>query len=102
MAAARNGVLGVTVRTVALERIQNTTVEQHPLGRLVGYGTVTIETASGTEIAFWNVEEPTGIRARLEAERKRLTGAEVPGSRDQWDAILAELQEWRRVLECDF
>ncbi|WP_254529860.1 PH domain-containing protein [Natrinema gelatinilyticum] len=99
VAATRHGVFGLTVRTVSIERIQNTTVEQQPLGRLVGYGTVTLETASGTELSFWNVEEPTRVRERLEAERERLTGTEVPGSRDQWEAVLAEVREWRRVLE---
>ncbi|MDS0477803.1 PH domain-containing protein [Natrinema sp. 1APR25-10V2] len=99
VAATRHGVLGRTVRTVSLERIQNTTVEQTPIGRFVGYGTVTIETASGTEIAFWNVEEPARIRDRLEAERERLTGGEVPGSREQWTAVLEEVRAWRRLLE---
>ncbi|WP_254523340.1 PH domain-containing protein [Natrinema caseinilyticum] len=99
VAATRHGVFGLTVRTVSLERVQNTTVEQQPLGRLVGYGTVTLETASGTELSFWNVEEPARVRERLEAERERLTGTEVPGSREQWEAVLAEVREWRRDLE---
>ncbi|WP_254764268.1 PH domain-containing protein [Natrinema marinum] len=99
VAATRHGVLGRTVRTVSLERIQNTTVEQDPIGRFVGYGTVTIETAGGTEIAFWNVEEPAAIRDRLEAERERLSGGEVPGSREQWTAVLEEVRAWRHLLE---
>jgi len=99
VAATRHGVLGIRVRTVSLERIQNTTVEQDPIGRLVGYGTVTIETASGSELAFWNVEEPARIRERLEAERERLTGGEIPGRPEQWGAILEEVREWRRVTE---
>lgn len=99
VAATRHGVLGRTVRIVSLERIQNTTVEQDPIGRAVGYGTVTIETAGGSDLAFWNVEEPAGIRDRLEAERDRLTGREIPGRRDQWEAVLAEVREWRRGLE---
>ncbi|MGQ3412157.1 PH domain-containing protein [Natrinema sp. LN54] len=99
VAATRHGVLGRTVRIVSLERIQNTTVEQDPIGRVVGYGTVTIETAGGSELAFWNVEEPGRIRDRLEAERERLTGSEIPGRRDQWEAVLAEVRDWRRSLE---
>jgi membrane protein YdbS with pleckstrin-like domain len=97
--ATRHGVLGRTVRTVSLERIQNTTVEQDPIGRVVGYGTVTVEAASGSELAFWNVEEPARIRDWLEVERDRLTGREIPGRRDQWEAVLAEVREWRRALE---
>lgn len=99
VAATRHGVLGRTVRTVSLERIQNTTVEQDPIGRFVGYGTVTLETASGSEIRFWNVEEPGEVRDRLEAHRERLTGGEIPGQREQWAAVLTEVREWRRVLE---
>ncbi|SEQ48480.1 PH domain-containing protein [Natrinema salaciae] len=99
VAATRHGVFGRTVRTVSLERIQNTTVEQDPIGRIVGYGTVTLETASGTEIRFWNVEDPGRVRDRLEAERERLTGAEIPGGRDQWDTVLDEVRAWRQRLE---
>ncbi|MBZ6493642.1 PH domain-containing protein [Natrinema longum] len=98
-AATRHGVLGRTVRTVSLERIQNTTVEQDAIGRFVGYGTVTIETAGGLELAFWNVEDPNAIHDRLEAEREGLTDAEIPGRRDQWEGVLAEVRAWRRSLE---
>ncbi|WP_255682046.1 PH domain-containing protein [Natrinema sp. SYSU A 869] len=99
VAATRRGVLGRTVRVVSLERIQNTTIEQDPIGRFVGYGTVTIETAGGRALRFRNIEEPGKIRDRLETERERLTGSEIPGGRDQWEAVLAEVQEWRRGLE---
>ncbi|WP_226481552.1 PH domain-containing protein [Natrinema amylolyticum] len=99
IAATRRGVLGRTVRIVSLERIQNTTVEQDPIGRYVGYGTVTIETAGGRTLRFRNIENPGEIRDRLEAERDRLTGSEILGGRDQWEAVLTEVREWRRVLE---
>ncbi|ELY78376.1 PH domain-containing protein [Natrinema pallidum] len=101
VAATRRGVLGRTVRIVSLERVQNTTVEQGPIGRYVGYGTVTIETAGGSPLRFRNIERPGEIRSRLEAERDRLTGSEVPGGRDQWEAVLAEVRAWRRALEHD-
>ncbi|RZH68558.1 PH domain-containing protein [Natrinema altunense] len=101
VAATRRGVLGRTVRIVSLERVQNTTVEQDPVGRYVGYGTVTIETAGGSPLRFRNIERPGEIRDRLEAERDRLTGSEVPGGRDQWEAVLAEVRAWRRALEHD-
>ncbi|ELY77086.1 PH domain-containing protein [Natrinema gari] len=101
VAATRRGVLGRTVRVVSLERVQNTTVEQDPIGRYVGYGTVTIETAGGSPLQFRNIERPGDVRDRLEAERDRVTGSEMPGGRDQWEAVLAEVRAWRRALEHD-
>ncbi|SEW00331.1 PH domain-containing protein [Natrinema salifodinae] len=102
VAATRRGVLGVTVRTVSLDRVQNTTVEQDPVGRIVGYGTVTIETAGGADLEFWHVDEPARVRRRLEAERERLAADGengVPGRREQWEAVLAEVRDVRRALD---
>ncbi|WP_265111003.1 PH domain-containing protein [Halosolutus halophilus] len=97
--AVRTGVLGVTVRVVGLERVQNTRITQNPIGRLIGYGRVTIETAGGSELVFWNVETPADVRARLEAQRDGTASGTFPGTSEQWAAVLAEVREWRRTLD---
>lgn len=97
--AIRTGVLGVSVTTVGAERVQNTTVSQHPIGTLIGYGTVTIETASGSELAFRNVDAPGAIRERIDHRRDRTASSGVPGSREEWLAVREEVRGWRRALE---
>ncbi|TYT63461.1 PH domain-containing protein [Natrialba swarupiae] len=97
--AIRRGVLGVDVDTVGLERVQNTAVSQHAIARVVGYGTVTIEAASGATFAFRNVEEFDAVHDRLEDQRHGGRTADLPGSVEEWEAILAEVRGWRRALE---
>lgn len=97
--AVRNGVLGVSVRVVTLDRIQNTSVAQDPIGRLIGYGRVTIDTAGGMELRFWNVEAPADVRARLEAYRDGTASGSLPGTREQWLTVLTEVRAWRRALD---
>ncbi|MFC4437084.1 MULTISPECIES: PH domain-containing protein [Natrialbaceae] len=96
--ATRRGVFGVTVNTVALDRVQNTTVTQGSIGRLVGYGTVVIETASGSDLALWNVDGPLAVRAELEHSADRLESGGVPGTPEQWRAVLEEVRGWRRAI----
>ncbi|MFP8953202.1 PH domain-containing protein [Natrialbaceae archaeon A-arb3/5] len=97
--AIRRGVLGVRVQTVGVERVQNTAVTQHAIARAVGYGTVTIEAASGATFAFRNVADPDSVRDRIEAQRDRPRTHELPGSIDEWEAVLTEVRAWRRALE---
>ncbi|RQH00126.1 PH domain-containing protein [Natrarchaeobius oligotrophus] len=97
--AIRRGVLGVSVDVVGLERVQNTTVTQHPIGRAIGYGTVAIEAASGATFAFRTVEKPTAVRERLESRRARTRPDEAPGTVAEWEAILDEVRRWRRAVE---
>lgn len=105
--ATRSGVLGVSVRAVPLECVQNTQRSQHAVGRLVGYGTVTVEVAGGSDLRFWDVDDPASIQTRLESAREhgrsadtdRAAVADVPGSLEQWEAVLEEVRGWRRTLE---
>ncbi|MEY7848019.1 PH domain-containing protein [Natrarchaeobius sp. A-rgal3] len=97
--AIRRGVLGVDVETVGLERVQNTAVSQHAIARVVGYGTVTIEAASGATFAFRNVAEFDAVHDRLEDQRLGERTEDLPGTTEEWEAILAEVRGWRRALE---
>ncbi|RQG97311.1 PH domain-containing protein [Natrarchaeobius chitinivorans] len=97
--AIRRGVLGVSVETVGVDRVQNSAISQHAIARAVGYGTVTIEAASGGTFSFRNVEDPTAVHDRLEALNECGRPGDLPGSAAEWEAVLAEIQGWRQVLE---
>ncbi|RQG90022.1 PH domain-containing protein [Natrarchaeobius halalkaliphilus] len=97
--AIRRGVLGISVETVDLERVQNTTLTQHSVARIVGYGTVTIEAASGETFTLRNVEKPDAVRNRLEAQRELGRSTDVPGAIEQWEAVLEEIRGLRRTID---
>lgn len=97
--AIRRGVAGVSVRTVGLERIQNTTVTQGALERVIDAGTVSIETASGSTLAFRSIDAPLEVRADLERAAGGPGRAGIPGTRAQWTAIRDAVREWRVALE---
>ncbi|ELY60077.1 hypothetical protein C491_02215 [Natronococcus amylolyticus DSM 10524] len=97
--AIRRGVVGVSVRTVGLERVQNTTVTQGALETVIDAGTVSIETASGSTLAFRSVDAPLEVRAELERAAEGSERAGVPGTRAQWTAIRDAVRGWRLALE---
>ncbi|MFU8869768.1 PH domain-containing protein [Natronococcus sp.] len=97
--AIRRGVVGVSVRTAGLERIQNTTVTQGVLERVIDAGTVSIETASGSTLAFRSIDAPVGVRAELERAAGESGTAAVPGTQAQWTAIRDVVRGWRVALE---
>ena len=93
----RRGVLGVDVRTVELDRVQNTRSARGVLGNVFGYGTVEVEVAGGRDLRFYDVYDPEDVRRLVE----RLAGARggVPGTVEQWLAVREELRAIRRHLE---
>ncbi|MDG5760074.1 PH domain-containing protein [Natronococcus sp. A-GB1] len=97
--AIRRGVVGVSVRTVGLEQVQNTTVTQGALETVIDAGTVSIETASGSTLAFRSVDAPLEVRAELERAADGSGRAGIPGTRAQWTAIRDAVRDWRVALE---
>ncbi|WP_394742978.1 PH domain-containing protein [Natronococcus roseus] len=97
--AIRRGVVGVSVRTVGLARVQNTTVTQGALETVIDAGTVSIETASGSTLAFRSIDAPLAVRAELERAAGGSERAGVPGTRAQWAAIKDAVRGWRVALE---
>ena len=93
----KSGVLGISVRTVELDRIQNTRSSQGVLGTVFGYGTVEIEVAGGRDLRYFDVYDPDDLRRLVE----RFAGGhdrELPGTPEQWRAVRDELREIRRAL----
>lgn len=93
----KRGIVGVDVRTVELDRVQNTRSARGVLGNLFGYGTVEVEVAGGPDLRFYDVYDPDDVRRLVE----RLAGGrrDVPGSLEQWRAVREELRAIRRLLD---
>lgn len=93
----RTGVLSRSVRQVELDRVQDSSFSQHVRGWLFGYGTVTFDVAGGGALRFDRIDGPKAVRQLV--DRKRQGRADVPGSLDQWEAILEEVRALRRAVE---
>ena len=95
---AKRGVLGLTVRRVGLEKVQNTAYNQSITGSAFGYGTVVIEVAGGPDLEFRRVSDPRAVQTAI-AERGGGSGDAVPGSIDQWRSVLRLVREIRSAVE---
>lgn len=93
----KRGIVGVDVRTVGLDRVQNTRSTRGVLGNVFGYGTVEIEVAGGSDLRFYDVYDPDDVRRLVE----RLSGAResIPGTVEQWLAVRDELRAIRRLVD---
>jgi uncharacterized membrane protein YdbT with pleckstrin-like domain len=94
----KTGVLSRNVRRMRLARVQNSTFRQGFRGRLFGYGTVGVEAAGGGKIAFTDIETPREVRALVE---RRAGHGDLPGTLDQWEAVLAETRGLNAALAGD-
>lgn len=99
----KRGVLGQRVEQVPLEKVQNSSFGQHPLGAVLGYGNVTFDTAggapTGAEMAFRNIENPDAVRRLVDAAVADASEDDIPGSLEQWEAVLAEVRRLRAAVE---
>jgi uncharacterized membrane protein YdbT with pleckstrin-like domain len=95
---ARSGVLSRRVRRVGLERVQNSAYGQSVTGSLFGYGTVTFESAGGPSVSFFRIETPREVRALVD---RRVEQAQdpIPGTVEQWRAVLAAVRDLRETVE---
>ncbi len=72
------GILNRTARSIPYERIQDVSIEQKPLARMMGLGEVKFETGGGdgddAKLSFVTLEEANRLRASI---RSRKAGVEV-------------------------
>lgn len=95
----KTGVFGRSVRRVSLSKVQNTAYEQSARGSFFGYGTVSIEVAGGRDIEFQRVDEPRFIQEAIDNQIGHGTDSEIPGSAEQWQAVLSSVRGIRETLE---
>lgn len=94
----RTGVLSRRVKRVGLERVQNSAYRQPLLGSVFGYGTVSVEVAGGSGgIAFRRIEDPREVRALVD-RRAELAADPIPGTIEQWEAVLDEIRALRMAF----
>lgn len=100
--AVRSGVLGRQVTIVPIDRIQNSSLSQHALGRRGDYGTVTFDTASdGTSVRFRKIDDPQTVRRLVDRQLEDSSDRSLPGSAQEWEAVLEEVRSLRAVLESE-
>jgi uncharacterized membrane protein YdbT with pleckstrin-like domain len=92
----KTGILSRHVERVSLHRVQNSAFTQGVLGSLFDYGTVSVEAAGGGTIAFADIDDPRAVRALVEREAG---GDEIPGTVEQWTAVLDEVRELGAAFE---
>lgn len=99
----KQGVLSRDVLAVGFESVQNSSYEQGLFGTLFGHGTVSVDTAGGlgTELSFWNVEDPRSVQSLVLDQREAFDDGddEIPGTVEQWQAVLTEVRRLRRAAE---
>jgi uncharacterized membrane protein YdbT with pleckstrin-like domain len=87
----RSGVFGRRVARIGLERVQNSAYRQPLAGSVFGYGTVSVEAAGGGELAFRRIGNPREVRALVD-RRVEIAADPVPGTVEQWEAVLEEVR----------
>lgn len=92
----KTGILSRTVQRVSLSNVQNSSFSQGVLGAMFGYGAVEIEAAGGGSIRFDDIEGPRDVRKLVD---KQVGGDSIPGSVEQWRAVLQEVRTLRSVVE---
>lgn len=91
----KRGVVGIRITESSLSKIQNSAFSQDVLGAIFGYGTVTLEVAGGSDIQLRRIEDPEAVRRLVD----QATGEEIPGSIEQWRAVLDEVRALRKTVE---
>lgn len=100
----KRGVLSRDVLAVGFETVENSSYEQGVLGTAFGYGTVAVDTAGsgGVELTFWRVDDPQSVQRVVLDQRDAYRAErddELPGTVEQWRAVLAEVRGLRRAAE---
>ena len=93
------GVLGRSVRRITLSKVQNTAYEQSVRGSIFGYGTVTVEVAGGDDVDFRRISDPRSVQEIINEQIDHGTDRGVPGTPEQWRAVLSTLREIRQRVD---
>mgnify|MGYP000005858250 CR=1 FL=1 len=101
----KQGVLSRSVTTVDYETVQNVTYSQSITGRLFDHGSLSFDTAggSGTELSFQDIDDPRPVESLVNERMARARGQSdeetVPGTTQQWEAVLEEVRGIRQSLD---
>jgi uncharacterized membrane protein YdbT with pleckstrin-like domain len=100
----KQGILSLRVTTVDYETVQNVTYSQTVTGRFFDHGSLAFDTAggSGTELTFDDIDDPRPVESLVNERLSQARGESrdtVPGSVEQWEAVLREVRSIGDTLE---
>ena len=97
------GILNRTARSIPYERIQDVSIEQKPLARMMGLGEVKFETGGGdgddAKLSFVTLDEANRLRALIRSRKAGVPAVhESPLSADPQDAAPIFAMDGKRVF----
>lgn len=97
---AKRGVFRRRVDRIRHTRVQNSSFSQGYQEKLFDYGTVSVDTAGvSTAIRFHDIENPGTVRERIDTYAAEAGDDGIPGSVEQWNAVLEEVRALRTAVE---
>ncbi|PSQ19053.1 hypothetical protein BRD00_02045 [Halobacteriales archaeon QS_8_69_26] len=101
----KSGIVSRRVTAIEYDSLQNVSYSQGVIGNLRGWGTVEFDTAGGEskEMSFPRVDDPRSVQQLVEEEIARHRGEggdrDLPGTVEQWEAVLEEVRALRVALQ---
>lgn len=96
----KRGVFRRRVDRISHTRVQNSSFTQGYREKLFGYGTVVVDTAGvSAAIRFHDIDSPRAVRERIDTYASQAENAGIPGSVEQWNAVLEEVRALRTAVE---
>ncbi len=97
------GILNRTARSIPYERIQDVSIQQKPLARIIGLSEVKFETGGGdgddAKLSFVTLDEANRLRALVRSRKAGVAVAqEVPGMVESEDAETLFAMDGKRVF----
>lgn len=96
----KQGVFRRRVGRISHPRVQNSSFSQGYREKLFSYGTVSVDTAGvSAAIRFHDINNPQAVRERIDALAAQAGETGIPGSVEQWNAVLEEVRALRTAVE---
>ncbi len=100
---SKRGVYSTRVDRISHPMIQNSTLIQGRIGRLLNYGSIRVDTAGvAGALTFSDIRHPREILDRIESIHGiDHTEDAIPGTIEEWTAIAEEVRQLRVAIEAD-
>lgn len=96
----KRGVFNRRVDRLSHPRVQNSSFSQGYREKLFNYGTIAVDTAGvSAAIRFYDINNPQAVRERIDSRAAEAGKTGVPGSVEQWKAVLEEVRALRAAVE---
>lgn len=96
----KRGVFRRRVDRISHTRVQNSSFSQGYREKLFNYGTVAVDTAGvSAAIQFHDINNPQTVRERIDSYAAESQKTGIPGSVEQWNAVLEEVRALRTAIE---